>query len=244
MKTVRLTGLLILMFMVTLPMLLEAEKPEGVTATLHTNGEQVEIYSRAETVEEALRDNEIDPDSYDSLFPSPNSDFIKGMNIFLRNGEGESAASRWEQEVEKRKINSTALPAGRELVIQGGRSGEDGSPRVILRGNAQFRNKRLEEVLEKGSMTMVATAYSPHFLDTAPYTDGYSAVGLPAEYGLIAVDPRVIPLGTLLYVEGYGYGIAADVGGAIKGNRVDLLYNSREDALLFGRQVREVHILG
>ncbi len=244
MKTVRLIGLLILLCMVVLPLLVEAEKPEGVTATLHADGERIEIYSRAETVAEALRDNQIDPEAYDSLFPAPTSDFIEGMNIFIRNGDRGDLDRRWDRQVEERRISSSALPAGRELVIQGGSPGKDGSPRVILEGNAQFRNRRLKEVMEKGSMTMVATAYSPHFLDTAPYTDGYSAVGLPAEYGLIAVDPRVIPLGTLLYVEGYGYGIAADVGGAIKGNRVDLLYNSREDALQFGRQVREVHILG
>jgi 3D (Asp-Asp-Asp) domain-containing protein len=93
-------------------------------------------------------------------------------------------------------------------------------------------------------MAMLATGYSDHPKSTAPYDDGVSALGLPAGYGLVAVDPQVIPLGTRLYVEGYGYGIAADVGGGINGRQIDLCFDSHQDALFFGRQWVKVHILG
>jgi 3D (Asp-Asp-Asp) domain-containing protein len=53
----------------------------------------------------------------------------------------------------------------------------------------------------------------------------------------------VIKLGTYVYVEGYGFAIAADTGGAIKGNRIDLCFNSRREALNFGRKTVKVHIL-
>lgn len=61
--------------------------------------------------------------------------------------------------------------------------------------------------------------------------------------GLVAVDPKVIPLGTRLYIEGYGYAIADDIGRAIKGARVDLAYENRKDALKFGRKKVNVLVL-
>ena len=94
----------------------------------------------------------------------------------------------------------------------------------------------------KKSMTMHASAYdtSPQ---TLPGSTGRTATGIQARYGVVAVDPRVIKLGTYVYVEGYGFAIAADTGGAIKGNRIDLCFNSRREALNFGRKTVKVHIL-
>ena len=60
---------------------------------------------------------------------------------------------------------------------------------------------------------------------------------------VIAVDPRVIPLGTKVYVEGYGYAIAGDTGGAIKGNKVDLFMNSTSQAYSWGRRTVALTIL-
>ena len=72
-----------------------------------------------------------------------------------------------------------------------------------------------------------------------------TATGIRVGYGAIAVDPRVIPLGSQLYVEGYGYGFACDTGGAIKGNHIDLAFNSVNAANNHGK-VRgvTVYILG
>lgn len=79
---------------------------------------------------------------------------------------------------------------------------------------------------------------------------GITASGMKAQYGTVAVDPRVIPLGTRLYIEAsdgsfvYGECIAADTGGAIKGNKVDLFFPSHSEALSFGRRTVNVYILG
>lgn len=91
------------------------------------------------------------------------------------------------------------------------------------------------------SITLTATGYSPHPSENGGYT--VTATGLPISHGAAAVDPRVIPLGTKLYVEGYGYAFASDVGGAIKGNRIDLAYDSYRVANSKGRKKVRVWIL-
>lgn len=60
---------------------------------------------------------------------------------------------------------------------------------------------------------------------------------------IIAVDPRVIPLGTKVYIEGYGIAIAADTGGAIRGNKIDILMKTHDQALRFGRRSLKVYVL-
>lgn len=92
-------------------------------------------------------------------------------------------------------------------------------------------------------LNMVATAYEPGPTSCGEYANGYTAIGLRAVPGVVAVDPNVIPLRTRLYVEGYGPAIAGDVGGAIKGNRIDLLFETVEECLAYGRRRVKVYIL-
>ncbi|MGE5544563.1 MAG: 3D domain-containing protein, partial [Bacillota bacterium] len=92
-------------------------------------------------------------------------------------------------------------------------------------------------------LTMTATAYCPCSKCNYPYTDQLSYIGLPLRQGIVAVDPNIIPLGTKLYVEGYGDAIAADTGGAIKGNRIDLCFPDHQSALAFGIQNVKVYVL-
>lgn len=94
-------------------------------------------------------------------------------------------------------------------------------------------------------ITMSATAYCPCSKCCGSGACGITASGMRAGYGVCAVDKRVIPLGTKLYVEGYGYCIAADTGGAIKGNRIDLCYDTHYSALHsgYGHTPVKVYIL-
>ncbi|MEX2243400.1 MAG: 3D domain-containing protein [Fimbriimonadaceae bacterium] len=90
-------------------------------------------------------------------------------------------------------------------------------------------------------VTMKSTAYTP---DAGRKNPTYTTrTGTRAEFGVIAVDPKVIPLGTLLFVEGYGFGIAEDTGGAIKGNIIDVCIETRKKALAWGRRDVQVHVL-
>jgi 3D (Asp-Asp-Asp) domain-containing protein len=90
-------------------------------------------------------------------------------------------------------------------------------------------------------IVMSATGYSP-----SPSENGGSsrtATGLKIGHGIVAVDPRFIPLGTRLYIEGYGHAVAGDTGGAIKGNRIDLGHDTVSASNAFGRKRVKVYIL-
>jgi len=89
------------------------------------------------------------------------------------------------------------------------------------------------------AMHMVATAYTADCAGCG----GRTASGRPAGHGVVAVDPRVIPLGTHLFIPGYGPAVAGDTGGAIRGLRIDLGFNSLREAMLFGRRQITVYRL-
>ncbi len=86
---------------------------------------------------------------------------------------------------------------------------------------------------------MIATGYSPYEGSGA----GRTANGMRAGYGVVAVDPRLIPLGSKLYIEGYGYALAGDTGGAIKGHRIDLGHTTYREASNVGRRSVTVWLL-
>ena len=88
-------------------------------------------------------------------------------------------------------------------------------------------------------LEMVATGYSPYEGSGA----GRCANGMRAGYGVVAVDPRVIRLGSRLYISGYGYAIAGDTGGAIKRNRIDLGHTTYREAERVGRRRVKVTVL-
>jgi uncharacterized protein YabE (DUF348 family) len=91
---------------------------------------------------------------------------------------------------------------------------------------------------------MEATAYYPGPESTGKYAAAARTyTGKRAGFGLVAVDRRVIPLGTKLYIEGYGKAEAADIGAAIKGNRIDLCFETYREAIMFGRKKVKVYIL-
>ena len=116
-----------------------------------------------------------------------------------------------------------------------------------------FRNSRGELVRYSKVLTMRATAYTSSYEDTGKKPDhptfGITYTGLKAREGVVAVDPKVIPLGTKLYIEvpgpapDYGFAIAGDIGSAVKGNNIDLYFDTREEVRKWGNKKVNVYIL-
>lgn len=115
-----------------------------------------------------------------------------------------------------------------------------------------FRTSRGDVVRYKKVLNMRATAYTASYEDTGKRQGdagfGITYTGQRARVGLIAVDPRVIPLGTKMYIEcngrvDYGFATAADIGGAIKGNKIDLYFDSKSAVNNWGVRKVKVYIL-
>jgi 3D (Asp-Asp-Asp) domain-containing protein len=77
------------------------------------------------------------------------------------------------------------------------------------------------------TLTVTSTGYS---------LSGQTSTGLPAGFGIVAVDPAVIPLGTRITIPGYGEGVAGDTGGAVQGMTIDLWFPTLAQALAWGRR--------
>jgi 3D (Asp-Asp-Asp) domain-containing protein len=132
--------------------------------------------------------------------------------------------------VDRQIVNRTLVQRAQPAVILAA------PPRSVAEAMALTGSHKLVAVY-----SMVATAYTADSAQAVP--TGRTATGLPARYGVVAVDPRIIPLGSRLYIEGYGTAVAADTGGAIIGNRIDLCMDSYQAAISFGRQPVKVYLL-
>ena len=156
---------------------------------------------------------------------------------------------------------NSSLKAGESRVVQEGKEGVASViKKEIYHGSelvdTQFVEKKVvtaaqDKIVEVGPKNVVngmsyskaisakVTAYTPYDAGCT----GITATGTKAGYGTVAVDPRVIPLGSKVYIPGYGTAIAADTGGAIKGNRVDVCYGSKSEAYGWGVRNATVYVL-
>jgi 3D (Asp-Asp-Asp) domain-containing protein/LysM repeat protein len=140
----------------------------------------------------------------------------------------------------------TDIPADNEIILtetpNGGQAVEPTEP-VIQEEPVMEEPVPVESPEETKEITVTATAYTA----SCEGCSGITATGVNIKDNpdkkVISVDPSVIPLGTEVYVEGYGYAVAADTGGAIKGNKIDVFIPDKQDAINWGKQQVEVKIL-
>ncbi len=157
-------------------------------------------------------------------------------SVVLTEGEDGSADITYKVtmrdgvEIGREEVSRTVLKETVNRVVEKGLQGS----KIVTASTSELKVKKV--------IDCSATAYTA-------YNGARTASGRVAAYGIVAVDPRVIPLGTKLYIEAvdgswvYGYAIAGDTGGAIKGNKVDLFYNSTSECYRFGRRPARVYVL-
>jgi uncharacterized protein YabE (DUF348 family) len=144
------------------------------------------------------------------------------------------------KEVTRKAIKETIVKQPKSKVIAQGTL----SPITISRGQSSESTLNLKAPASSGKvLTVKATAYWADSSNNVYTASGKKAVRNPSGYSTIAVDPKVIPLGTKLYVEGYGYAVAADTGSGIKGNFIDVFFNTGGEVRNWGVKYLKVQIL-
>lgn len=246
--------------------------------TIDDGGKEKEVWSTGDTVENLLKDNEIDlpTEGLDIIKPSLKDKLNKRQTITITRIKKkiEEVESEIEYKTEKREDSS--LAKGKEKTIQNGKNGKLVKKYEITYENGEKVDRKLKEEktkekpknqiiavgtkVEQPKQNLVTLAKSSSknepsgkvmYMSSSAYSanckgcSGITSTGINLKANpntkVIAVDPNVIPLGSKVWVEGYGYAVAGDTGGAIKGNRIDIHMPSQSEALRHG--VRRVKVI-
>ena len=222
------------------------------------------------TVQSILADAGITLGEQDLVYPASEEELTQGSDITVRRVEARNEEVRESIPYTTQTVETDALPYGESRVVQQGQAGEKVTTfRVEYRDGAEYSRTSLgteiarqpvTEVIETGTGGMVqyngqnytyskvyqmkATAYT-----TEGKTWKKTASGTIARVGAVAVDKNVIPLGSRLLIQGsdgswmYGLAVAEDTGGAVKGNKIDLYFNTYRECINFGVRTATVYVL-
>jgi uncharacterized protein YabE (DUF348 family) len=232
----------------------EYKKP--VNVTLKVDGIEMNLMAAPVTVKKVLEFYGIPVGKDDLVEPALDQQLTADTEITVKRIVFEEVVES-EPVPFKVKVEGTdELPAGTKKVVQKGQKGEDKvTYKVTYADGKEIDRKEIDrervkkpvtKIIHKSTVgTISGKEYSRKFTVKAySYTGGgTTASGLPAAVGRIAVDPSVIPLGTRVYVEGYGFATAADTGGNIKGHTIDVYYNSHGQCVSWGCRYVTVYIL-
>ena len=249
------------------------------TYTVIFKDEVREITSYKTRVSDILEEADINPGPKDFSTPALDSEVETNATIMFFEVDEKMRVENTSIPYETEVINNIRLDKGITNTLQQGQYGHKRSHVKDIYINGELSSsviildtvvsEPVFQVIERGANDMVSTsrgdirfkeamimngsAYDLSFQSTGkrPGDRGYgiTASGTTARPGTVAVDPRVIPLGTRLYVESldgtsdYGFAIAEDTGGAIKGHKIDLFFHSSTDVRNFGRRDVKVYIL-
>lgn len=237
--------------------------------TLHVGGQEQQVWSTSTTVANFLKERQVSLSEMDRVEPALQEVMQQNMKVKVVRVEKVSDAVEEPIPYTEVRQEDSSLRKGTEKVIQEGIEGKKKKVFAVIKedGNEVLRNLQKEEIMqeEKSRIVAVGTKEEEHILGDAegvvanefyvqataysPYCGGCEGVSAGGNYKanpnmkLIAVDPRIIPFGTKVWVEGYGYAVAGDTGGAIKGNRIDVLMPTESQAEAWGRKQVKIKVL-
>jgi len=243
-----------------------------VNVKISIDGKQLSIPSPEENVDSLLRAEGIILNSEDKINIDKGTKLSEGLEIIIIRVETKTITESIPLSFKEVVKEDSSLPNTKREVIQEGKSGEkqvtteivyeDGkevSRKVV---NEKVAVSPIDRIIVKGTYPLMpvsssgdALAYSRVFKAKATaywavrgvgktYTaSGRKAVWDPNGYSTIAVDPSIIPYGTKLFVERYGFAIAADTGTAIIGNTIDVYFNTYNEACKWGVKYVNVYVL-
>lgn len=227
----------------------------AVPVTIEYQGKQKTVYTTDQTVQGALNSAGY---NWKKVMPLEDgmSKVREGMVIHVVPYEIKTVTRTEATEPEYARWYDSSLGEGNDVIITAGTPGErkvtvqefvvDGKVIKTDILNSEVISTGTPGVMKTGSKEntigyvtqMNATAYHP----ADGNGEGITATGTRAGQGTIAVDPSVIPLGSSVFIPGYGNAVAADTGGAITGNRVDLCMETYAECYAFGRKIVDVFV--
>jgi len=229
------------------------------------NGQMRPVTTSANTVREMLHRERITLGPLDRCVPNLDAPLRDSETIILTRVRVDTVSETTTLPFTVRHTYDTDLRAGVKQIVKPGKPGtttsvyrdtyKDGdrvsrkllsrkstptSTQVVRIGLRGMQLASRSAVPHRRVLNMVATGYGP--TENGRWGNR-TATGTRVGYGTVAVDPRVIPLGARLYVEGYGYAVARDTGRLIKGRRIDLGFGSSSEARKVGRRPVRVLVL-
>ncbi|WP_051542124.1 3D domain-containing protein [Clostridium lundense] len=245
---------------------------KAVNVKINIDNKELNIKSAEKNVGDMLKAEDVALRAQDKVIPAAEKSLCEGLNVDVIRVDTKVITTSAPIDFKTTVKNDNSILKSKSKVLQEGKKGEKQiTTSVVYENGKEVGRKIIKEIVTKkpkekivaqgtlthrvasrGSYSQVssniikvkATAYWAVSGVGNTYTSsGRKAVRNADGYSTVAVDPRVIPLGTRLYVEGYGYAIAADEGSAVKGNFVDVFFNTRSEACNWGVKYVNVHVL-
>lgn len=234
---------------------------------LRVGTEEKEIKTYAVTVSDLLQEQQVELAENDEIMPARAALLESGMHVSIDHVEWKEQTKQEAIPFEETVKQSEELYVDESEEVQ---AGEEGIREITTRtkwvnGVAQ-ETETLKNVIVKQPVTRIVeegtkeypkstgskssapapTSGTTLMMEATAYTHTgeRTATGAwPQAYFTVATDPSVIPMGTRLYIEGYGYGVAQDTGGAIQGNIIDVFFDTESECVNWGRRMVQVTIL-
>lgn len=246
----------------------EVSVVKAVSVTVIADGKTTTTQTLAHNVDELLKELKITVGEQDRLSADRSAPLTVGMTLQVIRRSEEVQVAQVEIPFDTEKQEDRNMNAGTTREVQAGSPGiKEVKTRVVIEDGKEVSREVVEEkvlqepknrivaygtagVVSRGGqtyrytkeLTLVSTGYTAG-KESNPNGTGYTYTGMRATYGVVAVDPRVIPLYTRLYIDGYGPAVAGDIGGAIRGNRIDLCFDTLSEALNWGVRTVKVYVL-